>query len=76
MSNNEEGCLGALMFIVMFVMVCLIRCDQVKKEDFTQKTNEIENMVEFNQKQMEKLQTENDSLRMHIEVIREQLRMK
>lgn len=76
MSNNEEGCLGALMFIVLFVLVCLIRCDQVKKEDFTQKTNEIENMVEFNQKQMEKLQTENDSLRMHIEVIREQLRMK
>lgn len=64
------------MFIVLFVLVCLIRCDQVKKEDFTQKTNEIENMVEFNQKQMEKLQTENDSLRMHIEVIREQLRMK
>ena len=58
------------------LLVCLIRCDQVKKEDFTQKTNEIENMVEFNQKQMEKLQTENDSLRMHIEVIREQLRMK
>ena len=76
MSNNEEGCLGTLMFIVLFVLVCLIRCDQVKKEDFTQKTNEIENMVEFNQKQMEKLQTENDSLRMHIEVIREQLRMK
>ena len=76
MSNNNEGCLGALMFIVLFVLVCLIRCDQVKKEDFTQKTNEIENMVEFNQKQMEKLQTENDSLRMHIEVIREQLRMK
>lgn len=76
MSNNEEGCLDALMFIVLFVLVCLIRCDQVKKEDFTQKTNEIENMVEFNQKQMEKLQTENDSLRMHIEVIREQLRMK
>ena len=76
MSNNEDGCLGALMFIVLFVLVCLIRCDQVKKEDFTQKTNEIENMVEFNQKQMEKLQTENDSLRMHIEVIREQLRMK
>ena len=76
MSNNEDGCLGALMFIVLFVLVCLIRCDQVKKEDFTQKTNEIENMVEFNQKQIEKLQTENDSLRMHIEVIREQLRMK
>ena len=76
MSNNEDGCLGALMFIGLFVLVCLIRCDQVKKEDFTQKTNEIENMVEFNQKQMEKLQTENDSLRMHIEVIREQLRMK
>lgn len=76
MNNNEEGCLGALMFIVLFVLVCLIRCDQVKKEDFTQKTKEIENMVEFNQKQMEKLQTENDSLRMHIEVIREQLRMK
>jgi len=33
-------------------------------------------MVEFNQKQIQKLQTENDSLRVHIEVIREQLRSK
>jgi hypothetical protein len=73
-SSNDGDCLGAIMGIVMFILICLIRCDQVKEEDFTRKTNEIENMVEFNQKQIEKLKVENDSLRLHIEVIREQLR--
>ena len=76
MNNNDGTCLGEIMFIILFILVCLIRCDQVKDKDFIQKTNEIENMVEFNQKQIQKLQTENDSLRVHIEVIREQLRNK
>lgn len=76
MNNNDGACLGEIMFIILFILVCLIRCDQVKDKDFIQKTNEIENMIEFNQKQIQKLQTENDSLRVHIEVIREQLRNK
>ena len=74
MNNNDGACFSEIMFIILFILVCLIRCDQVKEKDFIQKTNEIENMVEFNQKQIQKLQTENDSLRLHIEVIREQLR--
>lgn len=76
MNNNDGACFSEIMFIILFILVCLIRCDQVKEKDFIQKTNEIENMVEFNQKQIQKLQTENDSLRLHIEVIREQLRNK
>ena len=76
MNNNDGACFSEIMFIILFILVCLIRCDQVKEKDFIQKTNELENMVEFNQKQIQKLQTENDSLRLHIEVIREQLRNK
>lgn len=48
MNNSDGACLGEIMFIILFILICLIRCDQVKEKEFIQKTNEIENMVEFN----------------------------
>lgn len=68
--NSDVGCL----FIIMFILVCLIRCDQIEEHDFQQKTKEIENMIEFNQRQIQKLQSDNDSLRIHIINIEEQLK--
>ena len=49
MGENNGSCISALLFIVMFILVCVIRCDQVKEQ---RKLKEIENMIEFVQKQV------------------------
>ena len=49
MGEDSGSCMSALLFIVMFILVCLISCDQVKEQ---RRLKEIENMIEFTQKQM------------------------
>lgn len=62
MNNDKWGCLDALIFFMIFVNSCLIRCDQVTEKDFNKKTKEIENMIEWTQKQNVQLKQQNDSL--------------
>ena len=62
MNNDNGGCLDALIFFMIFVNSCLIRCDQVTEKVFNKKTKEIENMIEWTQKQNVQLKQQNDSL--------------
>lgn len=71
MDNNNSGCLDAILFIVMFITICLVRCDQVTERDFNKKTNEIENMIEWTQKQNVQLKQQNDSLYTILKEMRE-----
>jgi hypothetical protein len=69
--KNEGSCLDALMFIVMFITICLVRCDQVKEKEFNYKTKEIENMIEWTQKQNAQLKQQNDSLYIMLKEIKD-----
>ena len=62
MNEDNSSCLDAILVIVMFITICLIRCDQVTEKDFNKKTKEIENMIEWTQKQNVQLKQQNDSL--------------
>ena len=74
MSNNSsDGNIDGCLFIIMFILVCLVRCNQVDESKFDQKTREIENMIEFTQKELRdvkdelsKMRTERDSLILYI----------
>ena len=59
MGENYGSCLGEIMFIILFITVAVIRCDQVKE---MRKTQEIENMIEFTQKQISHVSEQNDSI--------------
>ena len=69
--NNSLSCLDVIIFLIMFVNICLIRCDQVTEEDFNNKTKEIENMIKWQQKQSIQLKQQNDSLLLIIKEIKE-----
>ena len=71
MNENNLGCLDAIMFIVMFITICLVRCDQVREKDFNNKTKEIENMIEWTQNQNVQLKQQNDSLYIILKEMRE-----
>lgn len=71
MNEKNWGCLDALIFLMIFVNSCLIRCDQVRQNDFNNKVKEIENMIEWQQNQAVHLQQQNDSLLLIIKEIKE-----
>lgn len=74
MSNNtSDSSLDGCMFIILFILVCLIRCDQVTESQFEHKTKEVENMIEYTQKELRdvkdelsRLRNERDSLVLYI----------
>lgn len=73
MSNSSDSSDFGCLFIIMFILVCLVRCDQVKEEKFDRKTQEIENMIEYTQKEVRdvrdeliKMRSERDSLLLYI----------
>ena len=71
MNENNWGCLDALIFLVIFINSCVIRCDQVRENNFNNKVKEIENMIERQQNQAVHLQQQNDSLLLIIKEIKE-----
>ena len=71
MKEDNSSCLDAILVIVMFITICLVRCDQVTEKDFNKKTKEIENMIEWTQNQNVQLKQQNDSLYIILKEMRE-----
>lgn len=71
MNEDNSSCLDAILVIVMFITICLVRCDQVTEKDFNKKTKEIENMIECTQNQNVQLKQQNDSLYIILKEMRE-----
>lgn len=65
MNDNNWGCLDTLIFLMIFVTLCLNRCDQVTEKEFNQK------LKEWTQNQNVQLKQQNDSLYIILKEMRE-----